>query len=106
LSIAPVDTEAGALMPAIRGFIWDEANLAHISRHQVSAEEVEEALTGNALVLRGPDGRYLAYGRTVNGRQLFAVYVSRPGRLIRVLTAREMTDKEKRLYRKKGKTEG
>jgi len=31
-------------MPWIRGFIWDEENLAHISRHQVSPEEVEEAV--------------------------------------------------------------
>jgi uncharacterized DUF497 family protein len=90
-------------MPWIRGFIWDEENVAHISRHQVSPEEVEEVLTGDPVVLRGPDGRYLAYGRTANGRQLFAVYVSRPGGRIRVLTAREMTDKEKRFYRKRRK---
>jgi uncharacterized DUF497 family protein len=61
-------------MPWIRGFIWDEENIAHISRHQVSPEEVEEAL-----------------------------YVSRPGGRIRVLTARAMTDKEKSSYRKKRK---
>lgn len=90
-------------MPWIRGFIWDEENVAHISRHQVSLEEVEEALTGDAVVLRGSDGRYLGYGATANGRQLFAVYVSRPRGRIRVLTAREMTDKETRFYRKKRK---
>ncbi len=49
-----------ALMPWIRGFIWDEENVAHIGRHQISPEEVEEALTGDSLILRGPDGRYLA----------------------------------------------
>lgn len=66
-----------------------------------SPDEVEEALTENSVILRGPDGRYLAYGRTANGRLLFAVYVRRPRGRIRVLTAREMTDKEKRFYRKK-----
>ncbi len=88
-------------MPRIRGFISDEENVAHIGRHQVSPEEVEEALTGDPLILRGPDGRSLAYGRTANGRQLFAVYVTRPGGWIRILTAREMTEKEKRVYRQK-----
>lgn len=88
-------------MPWIRGFLWDEENVAHVGRHQVSQDEVEEALTENPVILRGPDGRYLAYGRTANGRLLFAAYVQRPGGRIRVLTAREMTDKEKRFYRKK-----
>jgi hypothetical protein len=81
----------------------DEENVAHIGRHEVSPEEVEEALTENALILRGPDGRYLAYGRTANGRYLFAVFVFRPGGRIRVLTARELTEKEKRSYRRRRK---
>ena len=58
------------------------------------------------MILRGPDGRYLAYGRTAAGRLLFAVYVQRPAGKARVLTAREMTDKEKRFYRKKRKARG
>ena len=90
-------------MPWIRGFTWDEENVAHISRHQVSPEDVEEALTGDPVVLRGADGRFLAYGKTESGRHLFTVYVSRSRGRIRVLTAREMTDKEKRSYRKKRK---
>jgi len=93
-------------MPWIRGFVWDDENVAHIGRHQVSPDEVEEALTGNPVILRGPDGRYLAYGRTATGRVLFAVYVQRPGGRIRILTAREMTEKEKRFYRKKRKERG
>lgn len=88
-------------MPWIRGFLWDDENVAHVGRHQVSPDEVEEALTETPVILRGPDGRSLAYGRTVNGRLLFAVYVQRPGGRFRVLTAREMTDKEKRFYRKR-----
>ena len=90
-------------MPWIRDFIWDDENMAHIGRHQVSTDEVEEALTGDPVILRGPDGRYLAYGRMAAGRLFFAVYVQRPAGKARVLTAREMTDKEKRFYRKKRK---
>ena len=90
-------------MPWIRGFVWDEENVAHVSRHQVSPEEVEEALAGDPVVLRGTDSRFLAYGRTESGRHLFTVYVSRPGGRIRVLTARAMTEKEKSSYRKRRK---
>lgn len=36
-------------------------------------DEVEEALVGDALVLRGPDNRYLAYGRSANDRWLFGL---------------------------------
>jgi uncharacterized DUF497 family protein len=45
--------------------------------HGVSPNEVEEALVDEPLVLRGPDDRYLAYGRT-DGRWVFVVYVARP----------------------------
>jgi len=50
-------------MPWIRGFVWDDENVAHIARHGVTPDEAEEVLVGDALVLRGPDNRYLAYGR-------------------------------------------
>jgi uncharacterized DUF497 family protein len=44
----------------------------------VSPDEVEEALVKEPLVLRDPDERYLAYGRTEHGRWVFVVYVTRP----------------------------
>jgi uncharacterized DUF497 family protein len=88
-------------MPWIQGFIWDDENLAHIARHAVSADEVEEALVGEPLVLRGPDGRYLAYGRAEHGRWVFVVYVTRPRGRVRVLTARDMTERERQLYQRK-----
>jgi len=67
----------------------------------VSPDEVEEALVGDPLVLRGADNRYLAYGKTENDRWLFAVYLMRPRARVRVLTARDMTEGEMRLYRRK-----
>ena len=87
-------------MPWIRGFVWDDDNEAHIARHLVDPEEVEEALSDDPVVLRGPDARYLAYGSTVDGRLLFCVFTRQPGGRIRVITAREMTTKERRRYRR------
>ena len=88
-------------MTWIRGFVWADENVAHIARHAVSPDEVEEVLVADPLVLRGADDRYLAYGRTENDRWLFAVYVTRPHGRVRVLTARDMTESEQRLYRRK-----
>jgi hypothetical protein len=56
---------------------------------------------GDPLILHGADDRYLVYGRTENDRWLFAVFVMRPRSRVRVLTARDMTEREKRLYRRK-----
>ena len=88
-------------MPWITGIAWDDENLEHIAGHGVSADEVEEAITGNPLVIRGREDRYLAYGKTADGRLLLVVY-GRLGRgAIRPVTARDMTDGEKRLYRRR-----
>jgi uncharacterized protein len=88
-------------MPWIRGFVWDDENVGHITRHAVSPDEVEEALIRDPLVLRAADDRYLAYGRTEHDRWVFVVYVTQPRGRIRVLTARDMSEREKRLYRRK-----
>ncbi|MBI2202992.1 MAG: BrnT family toxin [Candidatus Rokubacteria bacterium] len=88
-------------MPWIKGFVWDEENVSHIAKHDVTPGEVEEALTDVPVVFRGPDGRYLAHGQTGGGRLLFVVYATRPGGRIRVITARDMTESEKRLWRRR-----
>ena len=88
-------------MPWIAGFIWDEENLSHIARHHVAPEEVEEALAAAPVVLRSRDERYLGHGRTEGGRLLFVVYVRRPRGRIRVITSRDMTESEKRWWRRR-----
>jgi uncharacterized DUF497 family protein len=61
----------------------------------------ETCLKPGSLVLRHPDDRDLADGRTENDRWVFAVYVNRPRGRIRVLTARDMTEGERRVYQRK-----
>lgn len=90
-------------MPWIKGFVWDEENVSHIAAHGVTPEEVEEALTNVPVVYRGADGRYLAHGQAESGRLLFAVYAKRSGGRIRVITARDMTESEKRWWRRRTK---
>ena len=90
-------------MPWIKGFVWDEGNVSHIAKHGVTPDEVEEALSDAPVVFRGRDGRYLAHGRTEGGRLLFVVYATTSRGKIRAITARDMRDSEKRLWRRRTK---
>ena len=86
----------------INGFDWDEQNLEHIARHGVRDYEVEEVmLFGKPIFQRSHNNRYLALGITQNGRYLVVVFIVKRQRIIRVVTARDMTDKEKHNYKKR-----
>ncbi|MFA0768985.1 MAG: hypothetical protein OXFUSZZB_002313 [Candidatus Fervidibacter sp.] len=81
--------------------VWDEENERHIARHGVSPEEVEEVCFGRRLVWRKGRRRYLVLGQTETGRYL-AVFIDRLwGYCFRPVTARDMTVREKRLYRRR-----
>jgi uncharacterized DUF497 family protein len=85
--------------------VWDQETVDHISNHAVSPEEVEQVLFNEndvPVIMRGQEGKYLAYGKTDSGRYLFVVWVSKY-RKTRVITARDMTKKEKQFYRKRKK---
>jgi uncharacterized protein len=86
---------------AISGFDWDEANISHIERHEFTPEEVEEVFAGNYKVRRTRDKRYIALGETLDGRLAFVVFRRLRGGMIRIVTARDMEDKERRLFRRK-----
>jgi len=71
------------------------------SRHSVSFEEVEEACISEARhVRRSREGLYKLFSRTASGRYILVVLVNLGGGDWRVVTAREMTESEKRLYGK------
>jgi len=82
-------------------FEWDEGNEEHIARHNISSEEVEEVFRSRIHLLHSRLGRYAALGQTEVGRYLFCVFERKGQGLIRVLTAREMEDSERKLYKRK-----
>ncbi|MBW1802253.1 MAG: BrnT family toxin [Deltaproteobacteria bacterium] len=89
----------------IERILWDQDTFDHISRHSVTPEEVEEVLFNEndlPVIMRGKEGRYLAYGKTEADRFLLIVWVSKY-RKTRIVTARDMTRKEKQFYRKRKK---
>lgn len=57
----------------IRRLIWDEWNVAHIARHNVSPQEVEEVCHGKFEVRDSYRKRILIYGETKAGRNLAVV---------------------------------
>ena len=85
-------------------FEWDEANLdKNWEKHGVAFWECEEIFLNRPLVVK-PDAehskgelRYYALGQTEAGRLLFGAFTIRR-KLIRPISARDMTAKERRAY--------
>ena len=83
---------------------WDEDTIDHIATHGVTPGEVEDAaFEGSSYIRKGRYGRRYLYGKTVEGRYLFVVYVLVSKGEAKAITARDMDTKEKRLYLKRGK---
>jgi len=70
-------------------------------RHGVRFEEAEEVcLSEQRHVRRSKEGLYKVFGRTEAGRYILVVLVHKGGGDWKIATARQMTDNEKRLYRR------
>lgn len=86
------------------GFQWDAGNSVKIGeRHRVAPTECEE-LFFNRPLIAGEDEEYSAaeprmygLGQTDAGRCLFAAFTIR-GKLIRVISARDTSRKERKIY--------
>ncbi|MCB1034324.1 MAG: BrnT family toxin [Acidobacteria bacterium] len=87
------------------GFDWDDGNAQkNWIRHKVSRGECEQVFFNYPWVVaedqvhsHGED-RFYGLGQTDQGRALFIVFTIR-GDLIRVISARDMTPRERRRYR-------
>lgn len=78
-------------------FEWDEVNVEHIlERHGVEPEEAEQVFF-NVPRVRREGGVYEALGRDDAGHHLVVIFVVRAS-LIRVISARPMSTRERRRY--------
>jgi uncharacterized DUF497 family protein len=86
----------------IHEFIWSDERIDHIADHAVSVEEVEQVCFGRPLVLRaksqGPNPVYYCLGQTDRSRYLFCVVIAFADGNGYPVTARAMTNNEKRRY--------
>ena len=87
-----------------KGFDWDEWNTEKIwEKHQVSHAECEQVFFNQPFVVSEDiahsqeEARFYVLGKTDTGRTLFLVFTIRD-ELIRVITARDMSRKERRIY--------
>lgn len=91
-------TEGGP--PPQPDFDWDEHNeVKLLIHHNVSALEAEQCFVNRHTRRRVGDD-YLLLGRTDGGRMLLLVYEQKSDGRVRVYSAREMTDNERRAFRK------
>lgn len=97
--------DALELLSACTGFDWDEGNREkNWINHQVSFSECEELFFNQPLIaaddmLHSKDeNRYYVLGHTNVGRELFISFTIRK-KLIRVISARGMSRKERKVYR-------
>ena len=88
-------------MPRIEALEIDDHILDKIeSKHRVAFHEVEEACySEDRHIRRGRERLYKVFSRTEAGRYLLVVLVDLSGGVWKVVTAREMTQQERRLYR-------
>lgn len=84
----------------INDFIWDDGNIDHIARHGVTPDEAEEVFVNRPKFFKSRQERYAALGKSSQGRYLFVVFLYQGKGCARVVTARNMTKTERRLYQK------
>jgi uncharacterized DUF497 family protein len=79
--------------------IADEDREEHIAAHGVTVEEVREVAFGDHFVRRVREGRYRLIGQTFSGRYLAVFVASRGSGVFGLVTARDATDEERRVFR-------
>ena len=87
----------------MREINWKEESEDHIwSRHRVTPAEVEQAVyTRPRLTTNGRNGTTYIFGQTSAGRYLVVVLSESRAGGHHVVTARDMTDKERRAFHRK-----
>jgi uncharacterized DUF497 family protein len=88
----------------LAGFQWEEGNThKNLLKHHVEDWECEQVFFNEPLlVLDDPkhslvEKRWAAFGRT-DGERLLVVIFTKRGKLLRVISAREMNRKERTFY--------
>ena len=90
----------GRVFKAVQDNEW---SASHIAAHGVTLDEVREAILERPYwAAPGREGTILVYGRTYAGRYLLVVAIDENGTAF-IVTARDMTDAEKRTFRRKAR---
>ena len=92
-------------MPEFEGFNWSGGNAEkNWERHQVTPSESEQVFFNRPLLVAEDEKhsdrekRWYVLGQTDEGRELFIAFTKRK-KLIRVISSRDMSRKERTVYR-------
>jgi len=95
----------------INGFEWDNGNIEkNWQRHHILNTEAEQVFFNEPLILFDEkhstevEMRYHALGYTDNDKYLLVVFTVRK-QLIRIISARTMSQKERKIYNEKTKAD-
>lgn len=87
-------------------FEWDEGNINKNKKHKVKNSEAEEVFADNKSITlederhtTDEEMRYMILGKTRNKRKLSVIFTVRKNK-IRIISCRDMSIKERRLYEK------
>jgi hypothetical protein len=101
-----------SVMGSVEGFDWDAGNISkNWEKHRVSSAECEEVFFNEPYFATEDVGhsrseqRFYLLGTTNAARRLFVVFMIRHNR-IRVISARDMSRREKEAYEKLKKDPG
>lgn len=92
----------------VEGFDWDAGNVGKCEKHGVAVSDIEDVFSRELHILADRshsenEDRFVAVGKTTDGRGVFIGFTFRPGKtgfLIRPITARFMHQKEITKYEK------
>ena len=90
------------------GFDWDAGNAGKCEKHGVGIADIEDVFSRSLHILAdlrhsGVEDRFIAVGKTTDGRGIFIGFTFRAGKagfLIRPITARFMHKREVEKYEK------
>ena len=92
--------------------IWKDRFIDKIeAKHRVRAEEVEQVLFAKSHFRRAHKGHvkgedlYTAYGQTTSGRYLIVLFIRKEQIAALPISARDMTDSERRYYERQAEAD-
>jgi len=99
-----MDENLKQLLYSCSGFEWDEGNRnKNREKHGVTTEECEQVFFNQPLLVgidykhSNKESRFFVLGKTDFERKLFVVFTVRSNK-IRVISARDMSRKERKIY--------
>lgn len=88
-------------MIKIEELIWDNWNIGHIGKHGVKVIEIEEACGQPIKAFRSYQNRLIILGKTKDSRLLTIILVKQDKGIYYVITARDISRKERRILNEK-----